>query len=83
MGLIENFKKLGYRFTSAQHKPKMTKREAVMQIHAWLCQADLGEPVSAVQKFEKINVSQYTDEQVSRILNGIKAVVNEYSRTTQ
>lgn len=77
MGFIENFKKLGYRFTSTQQKPKMTKREALKQIHAMICSAETDEPIAVQQKFEKINVNQYTDEQVTSILRSLKALVNE------
>jgi hypothetical protein len=81
MGIIENFKKLGYRFISSQHKTSMTKRQALKEIHAMLCNADTDEPLAVQQKFEKINVNEYTDEQVTRILKSIKATSHEFEKS--
>jgi hypothetical protein len=78
MGFIENFKKLGYRFTSTQQKPKMTKREFLREIHSVICSVDTGEPVAVWQKFEKINVAQYTDTQVNAIYNSVIAIFKQY-----
>lgn len=80
MGFIENFKKIGYRFTPVHQKPKMTKRELLREVHAMICSTESDEPIAIRQKFEKINVNQYTDEQVTRILKNLKALVNEYGK---
>jgi hypothetical protein len=77
MGIVENFKKLGYRFRSTQQKPTMTKREVLREIHAMVCNTESDEPLAVRQKFEKINVNHYTDEQVTCILKSLKALVNE------
>jgi hypothetical protein len=74
MGFIENFRNMGLRFTAKKQTAALKKREALAKIHAVLCEAETGEPVVIRQKFEKINVSQYTDEQVSRILKAIHEI---------
>jgi hypothetical protein len=77
MGIIENFKKLGYRFTSTQQKPKMTKREALSKIHALMCYVDDGTPITMQQKFEKIDVDKYTDAQIKDIFNHITTLIKQ------
>jgi hypothetical protein len=62
---------MGLRFTAKKQAATLKKREALTKIHAVLCEAETGEPLIVRQKFEKINVSQYTDEQVNRILKAI------------
>lgn len=75
MGFM-NFLRIGGKPYMVADKPKKTRREALREIHAMMCCAESDEPIAIRQKFEKINVNQYTDEQVTRILKNIKALVN-------
>lgn len=75
MGFM-NFLKIGGKHYMIADKPKKTKREVLREIHAMMCCAETDEPIAVQQQFEKINVNQYTDEQVTRILKSIKALTN-------
>lgn len=82
MGFIENFKKLGYRFRSVDEKPKMTKRDFLREVHSYICSVDIytDEPLVVRQKFEKINVAQYTDAQVNAIYKRIITIYEQYKK---
>jgi hypothetical protein len=59
--------------------PKIPRREALRNIHQVLCEVSIeqNEPLIVRQKFEKINIDAYTDEQVKRILKGIVDVIKK------
>lgn len=78
---IMKFLKIGGKPYMVADKPKKTKREVLREIHAMMCCAESDEPIAVQQKFEKINVNQYTDAQVTRILKNIKALTNEVDKS--
>jgi hypothetical protein len=80
MGIM-NYFKIGGKHYAYTDKPKLTQREALKQIYSMIGGVELTDgPVTSPaerQHFEKINVSQYTDAQVTAILKRMKAIVNE------
>lgn len=75
---------MGFRFKAVNEKPRIKKREFLKAVHALICSVhDDGTPVAIQQKFEKIDVANYTEEQVETKFNYIKTLLTQWKHSQE